>query len=241
MDFRDLDYTRQYRRFHNDSREHRIATIKAFKNILRKYVADEHLGTVLEIGSGMGFCMLALKELGCSHVIGIDTDKKQVQYSQQFGLDVYHADATEFLKNCARKFDFVLAIDVLEHLDRTKQINVVEGIHQVLEPGGLFLCRVPNANAITASRYRYIDWTHFCSFTEESLDFVLFGGGFRDIRIEEANGLQPRPPFYRPQRLWRWSQRWLSRRLMQWMLAQELGDRAYKLPMSANIVGIARK
>jgi hypothetical protein len=47
-----------------------------------------------------------------------------------------------------------------------------------LEPGGCLICQVPNASSGIASRWRYGDWTHHCSFSETSLDFVLYNAGF---------------------------------------------------------------
>jgi hypothetical protein len=48
---------------------------------------------------------------------------------------------------------------------------------------------VPNANSIVSSRWRYNDYTHFTSFTEHSLYFVLKNAGLDEIHTQNEKGL----------------------------------------------------
>ena len=89
-------------------------------------------------------------------------------------------------------------------------------------PDGKVILTVPNANSPLAARWRYIDFTHHCSFTEHSLNFVLGSAGFGDIRIDNSKGIGP-PPL----QLWRRDQRsalrkWLVRFVWSQIYAAEL-------------------
>jgi len=73
--------------------------------------------TILEVGCGEGFNMLYLKERKHVDVIGIDVLKKAVEKVLQQGLKAYVMDVDEQgLLTLGQRFDYVLFIEVLEHL-----------------------------------------------------------------------------------------------------------------------------
>ena len=93
--------------------------------------------------------------------------------------------------------------------------------------------------AIIATRYRYNDWTHYTSFTEHSLDFVLYHAGFSNIQIiDEPYQISKVNPiknivFYGCKKIYRC--------FLRIVYNLELGAEGRHIPLNLNIIGIARK
>jgi cyclopropane fatty-acyl-phospholipid synthase-like methyltransferase len=187
-----IDYTRQYEKWHSDTPEH-IQQMKDFyKKMLHKFLPSKLESRILDVGCGMGFTLMSLQEIGYVHLEGIDIDSGQVQSCLNKKLNVTHVqDSTTFLRSMSNSYDLIVAIDVIEHIPHDKQFEFVRAINLALKSGGKLICTVPNANSALASRWRYIDWTHHVSFTEHSLDFLLFNAGFSSIEIHETEFFYP--------------------------------------------------
>ncbi|MFM6748325.1 MAG: methyltransferase domain-containing protein [Dolichospermum sp.] len=181
---RKIDYTRHYKKWHSDTPEH-IQSMKQYSlGLLSSFLPENKEIRILEVGCGMGFAMLALQDLGYSHIVGIDIDYGQVQSCVQKGLNVTCVeDSTSYLYSHVNEYDLIVVLDVIEHITHANQLEFVRAICQALKPNGQIICTVPNANSTLASRWRYIDWTHHISFTEHSLDFLLYNAGFQTIEV----------------------------------------------------------
>jgi 2-polyprenyl-3-methyl-5-hydroxy-6-metoxy-1,4-benzoquinol methylase len=242
-----LDYTRSYSHWHDDSDEHFRSQITNSRAYFQTFMPPNKNAAILEIGCGMGFAIGTMQSLGYHDVEAMDSDEGQVEACQKRGLPVVLIPTNEtldYLNERKQTKDLVLAIDVLEHIPRHQQLSFLKAVRQTLKPGGLFICQVPNANSSIATRYRYIDWTHELSFSETSLDFVLYNAGFSNISIREAGiTTTPRLPFIpRPASwFWMWWLQKLSRFIRRLTLASEIGwDEAKRLPLSPNILAIAK-
>jgi len=239
-----LDYFYLHSRWHSDDERHVRKMKSYFQRLLGSSLPVDRAAAVLEIGCGRGYALMALGDLGFTHLTGIDADPGQVRHCLDEKLPVLHTpDSGEYLRRHPENWDLVLALDVLEHLPRHEQMGFVESIRRSIRPGGTFICTVPNANSSMAVRQRYIDWTHRISFTEHSLDFLLHSGGFREITIRGA-GSPLRPTLstlFHPRTLrWLLSKGFHAMRRLE-MIA-ELGWREGKSsPLSLLLLGIARR
>lgn len=188
----------------------------------------------------MGFFLLALKDNGYQHVKGIDIDEGQVKSCKAKGLNVELVeDTVAYLKANPNSFDLITAFDVLEHIPSEVQIDFVNAIYGALKSKGKFIGSVPNANSVLGNRNRYIDYTHWVTFTEISLDFVLYNGGFRTIQILPMEFI-----FFslKPNQLIHWLMFKLTRFFRRFAFVSELGFKQGKaIPLSFNLIGVAQK
>ncbi len=239
-----IDYTRYYLKWHQDTPEHRARMVAMYQRIIAPFVPQDREARILDVGCGMGFALSTLQSLGFKNVEGFDCDEGQVRACKQASLNVSRIEQDEtivHLRSLGGTFDFILSLDVLEHIPNDTVLDVVGAISSALKPHGKFLCTVPNANSAIAERWRYNDWTHHNSFTEHSLDFLLYNGGFSKIEIH------PEEFIVRPKQAWlpvgaarHW---WLFKFFRAWRrleMMAELGPAQGRLvPLSLNLLATA--
>jgi cyclopropane fatty-acyl-phospholipid synthase-like methyltransferase len=239
-----IDYSRHYRKWHDDTPEHEAAMRAFYERMLGEHLPADRAARILDVGCGMGFALLTLRAMGYTSVSGVEADEAQARASQARGLEVaLTSDTVGWLKERRAGYEVLLALDLIEHVPLARQLEFVAAMCGALTPGGRLLCTVPNANSALAARWRYIDWTHHCSFTEHSLDFLLFNAGFTDIRILPTEFNQ------RPLRVWlpvRGARHWWAFRFFRWWrrleMMAELGPaQGRAVPLSLNLLAVARK
>jgi SAM-dependent methyltransferase len=243
----EIDYMRQYRHWHDGSDAHfeKMAVRSAGK--LRRFLPPSTSTRVIEIGSGMGFAIAGLQRLGYTSVKGIDCSPGQVVEATRRRLPVELVPVNktcDYLRAHHESFDVALCLDVLEHIPVPEQLSFLRAVHEALRPGGQIVCQVPNANAAVAGRYRYDDWTHHCSFSEHSLDFVLHNAGFVDIEVQEANpNIRPRFALIPRRSVFMWVLRSTLRffRRLEYAVDDLGWAEAKSIPLSPNIIATARR
>lgn len=240
----DFDYSLHYLNWHNESPEHIRQMVSFHKDQLRTLLPRAKDAAILDIGCGMGFALQAVRDLGLQNVVGIDSDPAQVRSCQSRRLDVrLVSDSVAFLAQHAASYDAILMLDVLEHIPVDSQIAFARTVCRALKPNGKIILTVPNANSILAARWRYLDFTHACSFTEHSLRFVLQNAGFSNIEFHGDEELR-RPPL----RLWKassrvWFRKWLVRAVWRQVFLAEIedGSDVGRIPISMNLFAVATK
>jgi len=97
-------------------------------------------GMVLDIGAGTGKMLSELKTKGWE-VMGIDREQEAVKWSKKRGVKVKLTDIEKKLPFKKNSFDLVLALDVLEHLN--KDGKSLQEIGRVLKSEGVAIITVP--------------------------------------------------------------------------------------------------
>lgn len=214
----EFDYSLHYRHFHPETTEYAEQVSALIADQLLPLLPEDRDGAVLDIGCGYGFALGALAKLGFANVEGLEISSQQAERARRGGYRVHVVEDSErWLADHACRYAVILLMDVLEHLPIAKQIPLLTSIHESLRPGGRLVVQVPNANSILASRWRYLDFTHYSSFTEHSLSFALKNAGFKDIQIMAEKGLGRRPSL----RLWRFGAiRSLRKYMVRWLWSQ---------------------
>jgi 2-polyprenyl-6-hydroxyphenyl methylase / 3-demethylubiquinone-9 3-methyltransferase len=107
---------------------------------------------VLDLGCGGGFMAEALAQRG-ANIIGVDPAEKAIAaaiaHARAQGLSIRYITAGgEQLPVADASMDVVVCVDVLEHVDDIDE--VLNEIHRVLKPGGLFCFDTINRNWLAA-------------------------------------------------------------------------------------------
>ena len=143
----------------------------------------------LDVACGNGSLMLAIERAGYSRVQGIELTDRQVVAAQRVAGNVIRAEAVDFLKEHPCSFDFISAMDIIEHFDKENVFDFVDAIYRALRPGGRLLVHTPNADSPWFGGVRYGDFTHEVAFSPQSLSHILRVAGFIAFEAREC------PPF----------------------------------------------
>lgn len=144
--------------------------------------AQKH-ARMLDVGCGYGEFLYFLQREGYTNTRGIDLDEQHVATARALGvLNLRRADGREFLRKSRQRFDFISAIDVLEHIPKAQVIDFLRLIRMALAPGGTFLCQVPNLAGFFTPLF-YMDFTHETPFTAASLKQALQLAGFTNVTV----------------------------------------------------------
>ncbi len=239
--FRQHDYHKYYYKKWQPSSENAAVHRRGLWAVYGKLMPPDTETRILDIGCGTGHWLTTLVERGYKNIEGVELSPEQTQACLKRNLPVtLIEDTSEFLAGCLSTYGLISMFDVLEHISKEKQICVLSRVKEALIPGGTFVCTVPNANSIVASRWRYGDWTHETGFTEDSLEYLLSAAGFCDMHVHEYRSKPRMPWVLRPSVVdfyWRSYQRWKYRCL----LYAEIGKQAWHIPLSYNLIAIASK
>lgn len=153
-----------------------------FRKRLAPLLPPNKSARILDLGCGYGEFLHFLREQGYTEIVGIDLDPRHVEAARGFGLEnIHRADAMEFLLS-AGDFDFISALDVLEHLSKPHVLELLEQVRKALRPGGRFLCQVPNLAAFHTPVF-FMDFTHQTPFTASSLKQALELARFNNVTV----------------------------------------------------------
>jgi len=135
-----------------------------------KFLPKDKQASVIEVGCGNGGLIYWLHSIGYVNSSGIDASLEQVEYAKSLGIEkVSQADLTVFLKDKIESYDVIFMRDVIEHFNKNEIIDILDMTNRALKKGGALIIQTPNGAGIFGSRYRYYDFTHEISFTENSL------------------------------------------------------------------------
>ncbi len=149
-------------------------------------------GRILDVACGVGYLEDYLLKKGFTRIEAIDLSKEQIQvakqklkkYKLQYADKVKFkiADAFDYLRS-ARGYNLIAMIDLLEHFQKDKVIELLQLAHSALRKGGILILRVINADNPMFGRFFYHDFTHETPFTPDSLKQCLSVTGFETIKI----------------------------------------------------------
>ncbi|GFO66735.1 hypothetical protein GMLC_03140 [Geomonas limicola] len=235
-----MSYISHYRRWHPDDDADREKMIEFYTGLFWNTLHDHPRGPALDAGCGTGLMLEYLTRTGFTPVAGFDAEPEMVRTCRERGYHVMHGQDGQAVRELGNEFQVISCLDVIEHLDSATAAALCGTFHAALAPGGVFICTVPNANSVVGERMRYIDPTHRTSFTECTLDYLLREAGFSDITIAPAEW--PLKIVYKS-----WARFVSTLRLKvvrSWRrmeLLAELGEEGRNIPLSLNLMAVARK
>jgi 2-polyprenyl-3-methyl-5-hydroxy-6-metoxy-1,4-benzoquinol methylase len=157
---------------------------RVFQGVYRRFLPSSRDAEILEVGCGTGSFLHFLKGEGYRHVHGIDAGDEQVTAARRLGVEsVEVADATLYLAAHREGYDFIAALDVIEHFTKDEALEFLDLTHGALRPGGRILLRTPNADSPYHSWIQHADFSHEVTFTPRSIAQVLRVAEFTGIEV----------------------------------------------------------
>ena len=129
--------------------------------------------TVLDLGAGDG---KFIRHIKAARKIAVDLSP-HVKALEKENIEVYQLPAGEMAGALKGQADIVFMSNFLEHLPtKTILLEVLQGVREVLKPGGKVLILQPNVRYVGSAYWDYID--HHIALTEHSLAEALQITGF---------------------------------------------------------------
>ncbi len=163
--------------------------------------------SILDIGCATGYFAKELAKKGCE-TYGVDKDRIALKKASKYCKEVIQCDLDN-IKIChapKKHFDYVLMLDVLEHLQNPKL--AISQVGKFLKKDGRLVVSVPNiAHAsirwgLLKGDFDYtntgiLDSTHVHFYTLKSISRLLEKEGFRILKIKPTNGMCKVPFLYK--------------------------------------------
>jgi cyclopropane fatty-acyl-phospholipid synthase-like methyltransferase len=159
----------------------------SFEARLGSVLPEPRDAKILEIGSGYGAFLHYLGSKGFRNAVGIDVSPEQVRIGKDLGIEnLYLAEASTYLRQYRNEFDCIVAIDLLEHLNKAEVLDFLETALASLKTGGRLIVHTINAEWPFFGNIFYGDFSHEVAFTVKSIRQVLAATGFTEIRVMPA-------------------------------------------------------
>lgn len=147
---------------------------------------------VLDIGCGSGGVGAALaRSIPKLLVVGVDHERSLVARAVEKGVAGLLADFERPLPFLDRRFDLVVMVDTIEHVENPK--SAIQQVFRLLTPTGAFVVFTPPYDSVSwviAEKMHGLitrrPADHISPFTRESLSYLL-ARGFEEWRIGTLN------------------------------------------------------
>jgi 2-polyprenyl-3-methyl-5-hydroxy-6-metoxy-1,4-benzoquinol methylase len=164
---------------------------KPFLNhIIKKYFPANKNIKILDIGCGYGALLYFAQKLGYKNSYGFDISFSQIKISKMLKINnIVLSTLENYFKNKKNKYDLVILLDVLEHLEKKKTKLYLDRIKKSLTSNGRVIIHTNNSVSPFFGNVRYGDPTHRTAFTDNSLKKILSDSNFKLISFEEDSPL----------------------------------------------------
>jgi SAM-dependent methyltransferase len=167
----------KYSLFHSDYKSDEMQARRLWHARYANYFTGVS-GDILDIGCGSGIFLEILRDLGLP-ACGIDPDPEMVAVCQELGLQALTGDERLLGEYPPDSLGGIHASHVIEHVDGTRAIALVENALAALKPGGLLLIRTPNwRNDTVRHEGFWLDITHIRPYPLPLLEQVFKDAGF---------------------------------------------------------------
>ncbi|OGH58662.1 MAG: hypothetical protein A2725_03115 [Candidatus Magasanikbacteria bacterium RIFCSPHIGHO2_01_FULL_33_34] len=155
-------------------------------NLISKLVKLILGKSILEIGCGNGALLGELVKLG-KKVKGIEPNLEIINIAKKINpnLDIVQGFAEELDIIINEKFNNILMIDVVEHIEDDNKL--VQGLGKFLETNGELIIFVPAYQALYGKRDKEIG--HYRRYNKKTLRLLLEQNGFKIVRMNYWNML----------------------------------------------------
>ena len=172
-------------RGHVATREHYAFTSRQLERRLRGWLPGNPDTRFLDLACGCGDVLYLLERRGIAATTGVDLCREELDNARLFVQGkLVHEDVLEFLQSEPdESYDFITALNFLEHLPKDSLFAILTEVRRVLAPGGTLVAMVPNAISPFGSTTRHWDLTHEWAFTPNNFRQLAALCGF-DSKVE---------------------------------------------------------
>lgn len=160
--------------------------VPALKYYFRNWLPSDKRASIVDLGCGNGRMIYGLQRLGYLNVQGVDISAPQLALAKQISDQVIEQDVLHFLRQSDRKYDLILACDLIEHLRKNEALEFLDLCVSRLADNGRLVLQTPNAASPFFGSVRYGDFTHETAFTPELLCRLLRRVGLRAVSARET-------------------------------------------------------
>lgn len=156
--------------------------IKQFVRNYAQFFPTDKNAHLLDVGPGKGEMLTCLSRMGYTNLQGADISESVVSHIKSLGFEgVRTLNLVEYLQSKPNYFSMITFCDVVEHIPKDAIVSIMHAVRNSLSEDGVLIVQVPNMQSITASIFRYDDFTHETGYTERSLTQMLRLSGFNKI------------------------------------------------------------
>jgi len=138
-------------------------------------------GPAVDLGCGRGE-LVRLLQADSFDAEGVDISPEQVALARAAGVArERQGDFRAVLDTYPAPYASITATDLLEHLPKPEVLQTFDDVAAALEPGGVFVGRVPNAVSPLGGHIRNGDFTHQTWFTTRSIRQLAAAASFDSI------------------------------------------------------------
>lgn len=110
--------------------------------IVSKYLSTQR-GQLLDIGFGWASLEEKIQKFDDLQIFGFDISSEAVKYAKEHLRGEYKVGNIYDIHYLDSKFDFITALDVLEHIAPSNIFGIYKSINKILKKGGKFIVTVP--------------------------------------------------------------------------------------------------
>lgn len=155
---------------------------KAAQARFMKYLKNSK--KIADLGCGDG---VFLELLGENHpekeAVGIDTNDELVSLCRSHGLNVKKTDVLTFMKTDGKKYDAFVMLDLLEHLDFGKNVDIFRSV----PAGAILIIKTPNINSALGHQFYLQCPGHAAPYSPFTIGKMLERSGFEKIAEGETD------------------------------------------------------
>ena len=150
---------------------------------LKKFLPKSKDALCLDVPCGYGNFLYFLDINGYVNIVGIDSDKKQIDLAKLMQLPAELGDAFEVLSDKEQSYDLITSLDFIEHLSKDAALIFLDLCFKRLNAGGKLILRAPCSDGPFGSHDTWNDITHKWAMTSNLLRTLLEMEGFTNINI----------------------------------------------------------
>lgn len=156
-----------------------------FDHLFRPLLEESRTKDLLEAGCGPGHFLYWAESRGFQSVSGFDLSREQVELARSLELRAEESSFQSFLPRVRESYDWIVALDLIEHLTRDEGLEFLDLCRAALRPGGRIFLTTPNGAALRPGPVAAGDLTHETIYTPQTIALALRLTGYESVEVRE--------------------------------------------------------